>query len=213
MTSRTNTKEKIIQAAKELFNLHGAANVGTNKIAAHLGISPGNLYYHFKNKEEIIRSIFPEINQATTFALVVDDKQELFEDILINGLRSWMSVVWDYRFFYGNLVQILRNDPLLQEQYLVRREATLAFLKYTILNTGSKLPSNDPPVDDSAAEILATNIWIIALNWIRYLQIGKSDINITKSEIEQGAQQIYAVLSPYLDAETNRRIIRKLSLQ
>ncbi|USG62068.1 TetR/AcrR family transcriptional regulator [Sneathiella marina] len=213
MTSKSSNKGKIIQAAKELFNLHGAANVGTNKIAAHLGISPGNLYYHFKNKEEIIRSIFPEINQATTQALAAADEQETFEDILINGLQNWMTVVWDYRFFYGNLVQILRNDPLLQEQYLLRREATLAFLKHTILTAGSKLPANDPPLDESTAEYLATNIWIIALNWIRYLQIGKSDKDITKNEIEQGAQQIYMVLSPYLDAETKQRITGKLPLR
>lgn len=213
MSSKSNNKEKIIRAAKELFNLHGAANVGTNKIAAYLGISPGNLYYHFKNKEEIIRSIFPEINQATTLALASDNEQELFEDILVNGLQNWMNVVWDYRFFYGNLVQILRNDPLLQEQYLVRREATLVFLKHTILNARSKLPTNDPPLDETTAEFLATNIWIIALNWIRYLQIGKSDTDITKSEIEQGAQQIFAVLSPHLDVETKRRITEKLSIQ
>ena len=52
------TKDKIIQASIELFNLLGERNVSTNHIAAHLNISPGNLYYHYRNKDDIIRSIY-----------------------------------------------------------------------------------------------------------------------------------------------------------
>ena len=53
-----NTKEKIIRTSIALFNLHGERAITTNHIASNLGISPGNLYYHFKNKEDIIRNIF-----------------------------------------------------------------------------------------------------------------------------------------------------------
>ena len=54
------TRDRIIHSATELFNDQGERNITTNHIAAHLGISPGNLYYHFRNKEDIIHSIFDQ---------------------------------------------------------------------------------------------------------------------------------------------------------
>ncbi|HGY0963944.1 TPA: TetR/AcrR family transcriptional regulator, partial [Vibrio cholerae] len=52
------TKDRIVHAALELFNQQGERNITTNHIAAHIEISPGNLYYHFRNKQEIVRDIF-----------------------------------------------------------------------------------------------------------------------------------------------------------
>ena len=52
------TRDKIVLAALELFNRDGERNITTNHIAAHIDISPGNLYYHFRNKQEIVREIF-----------------------------------------------------------------------------------------------------------------------------------------------------------
>ena len=54
----TKTKEKILLTAIELFNKYTASAISTNHIAAEMNISPGNLYYYFKNKEEIIKEIF-----------------------------------------------------------------------------------------------------------------------------------------------------------
>ena len=50
--AKTNTYTRIIDASLALFNEEGERNISTNHIAAHLGISPGNLYYHFRNKDE-----------------------------------------------------------------------------------------------------------------------------------------------------------------
>src|SRR5205085_7510058 len=58
-----DTKGRIVTAAVELFNASSVGAVTTNHIAAHLGISPGNLYYHFGNKEEILRAAFARMNE------------------------------------------------------------------------------------------------------------------------------------------------------
>ena len=54
----TTTKEKIIETSINLFNEKGCLNTSTRHIADELGISIGNLYYHFKNKEEIVIEIY-----------------------------------------------------------------------------------------------------------------------------------------------------------
>ena len=56
--SRTNTAMRIIETSLQLFNEQGERNISTNHIANHMGISPGNLYYHFANKDEIIVQLF-----------------------------------------------------------------------------------------------------------------------------------------------------------
>src|SRR6266567_6576776 len=51
------TRGRILDTALALFNERGTAAVSTNLVAAEAGLSPGNLYYHFADKQEIIRAL------------------------------------------------------------------------------------------------------------------------------------------------------------
>ena len=77
----TSTKERILATSLELFNRLGERNVSTNHIAEALGISPGNLYYHYRNKGDIVFALF-ERYQATVepFQHVPTDRPQTWQD-------------------------------------------------------------------------------------------------------------------------------------
>ncbi len=93
------TQDRIIHAALALFNQHGEPNITTNHIAADLGISPGNLYYHFRNKEAIIHSIFDQYAQDLALAFDPSQPQEDTQALLQHYLDATFSLMWRYRFF------------------------------------------------------------------------------------------------------------------
>jgi AcrR family transcriptional regulator len=62
------TAERILEVTLELFNRFGEPNVSTTLISAELGISPGNLYYHYPAKDELINSLFDRYERAERVA-------------------------------------------------------------------------------------------------------------------------------------------------
>ena len=135
--TKINTKTKIKNSAVHLFNTQETLSVTTNHIAKEAGISPGNLYYHYKNKEEIVTDLyldlskrFEEINSFENILLssnpikVLDDTFELMGEIFYEYrflLRDSMVLIALYPSFKENFV---RN----QEKRIKQIESLLQFL-------------------------------------------------------------------------------------
>jgi AcrR family transcriptional regulator len=60
------TAERILEVTLDLFNRFGEPNVSTTLISAELNISPGNLYYHYPAKDELINALFDRYETALT---------------------------------------------------------------------------------------------------------------------------------------------------
>ncbi len=60
---KRRTRERILEAALDLFNEYGVPGVATATIAETMNISPGNLYYHFHSKDKIIEALFSQFKQ------------------------------------------------------------------------------------------------------------------------------------------------------
>ncbi len=99
-----STHEKILDTALRLFNKSGTAEVSTNHIAEAAGISPGNLYYHFRNKQEIIRGLFQRLYATWDTALSLPDNRKPTLDDLKTLVKANYQIIWEYRFAYCELV-------------------------------------------------------------------------------------------------------------
>lgn len=193
MSSKSEaTKARILDAARGLFNEHGTASISTNRIAAEAGLSPGNLYYHYADKKEIIRALLAQM--ISSYEIGAEETLSALRERLVRG----SELAWRYRFFGREMVALLRADPELARTYREvyhRRLAEWAALAEQMVAQGLVRPL------DSLAD-LTTVIWLIAENWITFLDItGDPD---DPAQVARQADLVRAVLEPHLTAKARR---------
>ena len=182
-----NTKEKILSKALELFNEKGYNNITTRHIAAELNISAGNLHYHFKHSEDIIKILFSEVTLKRDEILntMKDIEQKTLED-LYQFTLSTCEIFHSYRFIFINFVDILKKIPEIESRYeginFSRKE------EFQIIFSGFQ--KNDIFQKDIPGFIvgcLTEQIFIIADNWLTHNRL------ISKLDKETAIQH-YALL-------------------
>jgi len=188
------TRQRILAAALGLFNASGTAAVSTNHIAAAAGISPGNLYYHYRNKEEIIRALLEELVDAFDSFWLIPQARHLRLEDLHTLLRTAFEVQWRYRFLYRELVALTRRDQLLaqryQENYRRRMQQQRAFAQHLIEAHVLR------PLGEGELMKVLTACWIIAENWLTFLEATGQPVNL--EQFQAGSQVIAGILSPYM---------------
>lgn len=169
-----NTRERILQASLQLFNRCRATNVSTIQIAGELGMSPGNLYYHFSNKEHIIRTIWQE--------MIVPAMDEIMENVDYwmseNGVMQYYMVLarnkYRFRFFYCEIGTLLYNDPELKALYIARsrklRDKNRANVR-TLMRVGILQPLGEEDMD-----YLCANTWEACQTWVVYALLEEEDV-------------------------------------
>ncbi|HCE1619375.1 TetR/AcrR family transcriptional regulator [Vibrio parahaemolyticus] len=187
------TRDKIVYAALELFNQHGERNITTNHIADHIEISPGNLYYHFRNKQEIVREIFAlySAELLERFTPIQGSQESL--TMLKSYLDSIFTLMWKYRFFYANLPEILSRDEQLHEQYIDVQEKLQANL-IAIMQEFVSLKLLD--VNEQQLKSLVCTLHLIACSWLAYQSAMASKTSITEQMVKQGMLQMLNAVKP-----------------
>src|SRR3954468_1204232 len=118
------TAERILEVALDLFNRLGEPNVSTTLISAELGISPGNLYYHYPAKEQLVTRLFDRYDHALTELLRAADEVSDVEDAWL-FFHMLFELIWAYRFLYRDLNDLLSNNRRLEThfQFVLQRKA------------------------------------------------------------------------------------------
>lgn len=117
MAKSEHTRARILDAALALFNERGTAAVSTNHIAAAAYLSPGNLYYHFTGKQEIIRALHERYAAAHEGMWDPGPGGQADLDRRRANLATGMELAWEYRFLERELLALLRADPQLRASY------------------------------------------------------------------------------------------------
>jgi AcrR family transcriptional regulator len=120
MATRTKkprrTAERILEVTLELFNRFGEPNVSTTLISAELGISPGNLYYHYPAKDELINSLFDRFESELGALLRAAHDVRHVEDAWL-FVHMLFELVWRYRFLYRDLNDLLSKNRRLETHF------------------------------------------------------------------------------------------------
>src|SRR5689334_7355715 len=112
----------ILHAALTLFNAHGTQAVSTNHIATDLAISVGNLYWHFQDKEAIVRALYEEQVRKYDTVWSAPETPDVAVEVAARALRRAFAIQWEYRFINRELVPLTRADPELRKLYVTNRE-------------------------------------------------------------------------------------------
>lgn len=110
------TAERILDAALELLNRFGEPNVSTTLIASELGISPGNLYYHYPAKETLINALYERYEQALAERLGTAPDVDSLEAAW-HFFQQLFEVAWQYRFLYRDLNDLLSKNRMLEARF------------------------------------------------------------------------------------------------
>ncbi len=203
------TRDRILRASLTLFNQRGEANVSLAQIAQRLGISEGNLWYHFRSKHDLVAALFTELEARIEHNLSrppadTEDQLAAFSDYAKQSFRD----MWDYRFLYRD-----RLDPATQSA-LARRLVGLTERGHRQTERILAEMVRRKLLNATEAEIteLAANAWIISRYWLEYLQERHGVTAISEADIQAGAKQLFALYRPYLSrtaaaAEAGRRRI------
>lgn len=207
------TRERILELSLRLFNEFGEPNITTTVIAEEMNISPGNLYYHFRNKDDIVNSIFVQFEGEIERMLAVPTNRiPNIEDVWLY-LHLIFELVWRYRFFYRDLSDLLSRNRKLElhfKQILVH--------KIKVAQQLCEGLRNDQALAASDAEInaLATNMVVVATYWLSYEYVRNprkyTEQQAMADALARGCYQVLVLMGPYLRGETFDRF-EKLAAQ
>ncbi|GAA6134559.1 TetR/AcrR family transcriptional regulator [Oceaniserpentilla sp. 4NH20-0058] len=193
------TRDRIIQASLELFNEQGERNITTNHIAAHLEISPGNLYYHFKNKQQIIFDIYLEYESKVDENLQLPHGRALTVNDKLEYLQKIFQGLWDYRFLHRDLQYLLQHDPDLHKRYNIffKRCLNRTEAIYIGLRAANIISASDEEIRS-----VALNTWILVTSWFGFMHtnllVSGESLEESRELLNAGIYQIFALERPYL---------------
>lgn len=195
----TGTKKRIIETSLTLFNEVGFGNVTTARLAEALGISEGNLWYHFRTKTDLVsmhqNALFDLIDQRFEEIKKIDNVLEAF----ITFNRRMVEEMITYQYLYRDAPDYRSEDETENEHRIIEVYNQTTAQVATFF--GEMIKQNHLDMDPSYLPILADNLWMIVRYWPAFLRETHGTIAMDKTTIELGMRHHFALFEHALSKE------------
>lgn len=193
------TAERILEVTLALFNRFGEPNVSTTLISAELGISPGNLYYHYPAKNELINALFDRFEHAVNELLNASDDVRNVEDAWF-FMHTLFELIWQYRFLYRDLNDLLSKNRRLETHFqsVLKNKTRAVRALLDGMNRSGALS-----IDSRELEATATSMVVVLTYWLSYEYVRDPrralEPENAQSALLRGAQHVLNLLAPYME--------------
>ena len=195
------TAERILEVTLALFNRFGEPNVSTTLISAEMNISPGNLYYHYPAKDELINTLFDAFEKSLDELLGAADAVRHIEDAWL-FFHMLFELIWQYRFLYRDLNDLLSKNRRLEThfQFVLAHKTQAVKRLLDGLARGAAIRIDQPGRD---AEAVATAMVVVLTYWLSYEYVREPRKALEPANagaaMLRGAYHVLSLLAPYLE--------------
>jgi AcrR family transcriptional regulator len=200
------TAERIADTALSLFNRFGEPNVSMTLLAAELGISPGNLYYHFTAKDALVDTLFDRYQQALDPLLDAASDVGNVEDAWL-FFHMLFESIWHYRFLYRDLNDLLSKNRRLEVQFQLIVENKALAVQAVLEGLGRH---RSLQIDARQAGPVATAMVVVLTYWLNFAYVRDPrhalEPDHAQAALVGGAFHLLSLLMPYLDAQSRAHL-------
>ena len=194
------TAERILASTLELFNRFREPNASTTMISAELNISPGNLYYHFPSKDELVNTLFDQY-ESQLYELLAASTDVLDVEDAWFFLHSLFELIWQYRFLYRDVAHLLSRNRRLETHFpaiLLRKRAALRQLLDTLQAKRAASAAEDRQRDAVAASMVVLLTYWLSYEYVLQPRSAMEPEN-AQDALLRGAYHVMGLLAPHLD--------------
>jgi AcrR family transcriptional regulator len=202
------TAERILEATLDLFNRFGEPNVSTTLISAELDISPGNLYYHYPAKEQLVNSLFDRYERALNELLQAADQVRNVEDAWL-FFHMLFELIWKHRFLYRDLNDLLSKNRRLETHFqsILKNKARAVKGVLDGLSRESAMR-----ISIGEAPPVATSMVVVLTYWLSFEYVRDPrhalEPETAGAALLRGAFHVLSLLMPYLEPAQKQHLLR-----
>ncbi|MEN8723892.1 MAG: TetR/AcrR family transcriptional regulator [Alphaproteobacteria bacterium] len=202
---KPKTRDLILLTAKRLFNTYGVQVISANRVADEMGISTGNLHYHFRTKNEIIYALYKEMEAKVDPILDIEDGFEGDVERIGNDIQMMLSACLEYQFFFPEIMPICMRDERIARDYSAFQNRTVGKIAHAFRSSYVRGPLADA-THPAYIDALTRNIWLIITNWLNYVKIADGDPYGEVQPVDLVALmiQIFSMMRPYMSDQAQK---------